>query len=802
MKNNLLLLTTALGLLTFSYAQGDNQAPGFSGFPETEMVFQDRTVADSLALWEERVYLHMDREQAEAGEAIFFKAYLYNGPTQKRFSPSGVLRLELRDSENALVSTQYHPVEKGSGEGILKLPKKLKDGSYKVLAYTRWMKNYGEDQYYRKTIQVGEDPELQDAVENPGEHSLEIYPEGGRLLAGISNRLVLTSQSPSGEYSPVAGSIVDETGQKVAEVQSYAKGYGRAIFQPEAGKSYSFKPAEGSASGLPEVMDEGYALRVNTLSPEKIRIEVQATESLERAPVVLEGKKDGRSYFVHVLEFVDGTAALDISKAALPRGLMTFSLTGMDQVAWAERPVWIDSREQLTIEAQPLNTGRTQEGEMAFRIKVTDAEGNPVQTDLSAAVKTQSPQSHWGIEYYLKPIAIDAELPDERSIRFLEDLRAQSLASENAERELPAKIRYPVERSLELHGTVYDLDNRLLANTKIQMMASSDSDLVIRELETDAAGVLHVKGLDVTGETQFIFRTKGEVQKQRLVKMRPIEEPPKPERAGTEQATTLAAGSEGEVVESKIYRKTQRKKEFVESTTPVPFDTTGVIQLKEVTVDELWKREQEKVPSLYGIKPNPFDVVYQDPEKPLPIERLVQKIPGVQIQWTGGGTLPVVYHNRRGGGQPLWVVDGQVIRFDDPAYSPLTFITPLDILRIEFIIDAGQAAIFGVQAPTGVMIVYTRSGNFLDYVNRKEGGLNFKGYEPAPDFETYMAEREKDRKLKRKELPTLYWNPTLVTDKNGEAIIRFSTPEEVEKVALSIETLTPDGRVGSFQKFF
>ena len=82
----------------------------------------------------------------------------------------------------------------------------------------------------------------------------------------------------------------------------------------------------------------------------------------------------------------------------------------------------------------------------------------------------------------------------------------------NAERELPSEIRYPVERSLELHGTVYDLDNRLLTNTKIQMMAASDSDLVIRELETDAAGVLHVKGIDVTGETRFIFRTKGEGQ--------------------------------------------------------------------------------------------------------------------------------------------------------------------------------------------------------------------------------------------------------------------------------------------------
>ena len=110
------------------------------------------------------------------------------------------------------------------------------------------MKNYGEQQFYRKTIQVGEDPELRALWKTSAIPAWNSIPEGGRLLAGISNRLVLTSQSPNGEYGSVAGSIVDGTGQKVVEVQSYAKGYGLAIFQPEAGKTYTFQPAEGPAT--------------------------------------------------------------------------------------------------------------------------------------------------------------------------------------------------------------------------------------------------------------------------------------------------------------------------------------------------------------------------------------------------------------------------------------------------------------------------------------------------------------------------------------------------------------------------
>jgi hypothetical protein len=108
-------------------------------------------------------------------------------------------------------------------------------------------------------------------------------------------------------------------------------------------------------------------------------------------------------------------------------------------------------------------------------------------------------------------------------------------------------------------------------------------------------------------------------------------------------------------------------------------------------------------------------------------------------------------------------VDGQIINTkstqfdgpmaitaDDPYLSPLTFLNPLDILRIEFLVEAGQTSIFGVQAPAGVLLIYTRNGSELDYVNRKDGGLNFKGFEPAPDFETYIAEREKDRKFRKR----------------------------------------------------
>ncbi len=782
---NILLPLCAFFCFQPGFSQGDasTEVPDFAGIPLE--VVQDQAVQDSLALWEEKVYLHTDRTQVAAGEPIFFKAYVFNAPTRQRLSPSGVLKLELRDSEDALVATQYHPLREGTGQGVVRLPEKIEDGTYRLLAYTRWMQNYGESQYFSTAIQVGEVAGKAEGATSQRQPGITFYPEGGRLLAGVQNRLVVRTSSP--EQMRLQGHIVDEAGRALVPVQEYGSGFGMAIFRPEAGRQYQLQTAQGTKIDLPMVATRGYSLKVNNLETDKLSLEVQPTEAMSGGPVVLKGERDGKTYFIHMLEFdKDPVAILEIPKAGLPAGFMDFSLTGLDETVWTRRPVWIDRPGELKIEIDPISTDFEEGGQAAFRIRVTDADGKPVQTDLSVAVTERGTSNPALLPDYLSPLTLDNIYQKGRPGRFLKDLKTLAEAPGQDSRTLPSEIRYPVQRSLELHGTAYDLNNELLTNTEIQMLATSDSTLVIREVKTDAAGILHLEGVEVIGETQFVFRTKGVEQEQRLVKVLPVKEP-------------AQKGDVKEVAKSKIYQKASKRKAMVETTPTVPFDTTGVIKLREATVQK--QREQRKVvPSLYGIEPNPFDIAYQDLENPMPLDILIRKIPGVQSRPTVDG-VPVAYHNRRGGGGVLWVVDGQIIRTGgDPYLSPLVYLTPLDILRIEFIIDAGQASIFGVQAPTGVMLVYTRSGNFLDYVDRKEGGLLFKGYEPDLDFETWLSEREENRRLRRQTPKTLYWNPAAQTNKNGEAVIRFKSPGSYTGVRLTVETLTREGLAGSNQE--
>ncbi len=92
------------------------------------------------------------------------------------------------------------------------------------------------------------------------------------------------------------------------------------------------------------------------------------------------------------------------------------------------------------------------------------------------------------------------------------------------------------------------------------------------------------------------------------------------------------------------------------------------------------------------------------------------RVSGVQVQQESGNPGAPVAVRIRGVGtvgntQPLFVVDGLPVgRADDPTSSPLRTISPEDIESISVLKDASAAAVYGVQAANGVVLIQTRRG--------------------------------------------------------------------------------------------
>ncbi len=103
---------------------------------------------------QEKVYLQLDKPYYAIGDNIWFKAYITVGGEHKLSAISNVLNVELIDDKDSVKQSIKLPVIDGLTWGDFALPDSLKEGNYRIRAYTNWMRNAGQDYFFDKSFTV------------------------------------------------------------------------------------------------------------------------------------------------------------------------------------------------------------------------------------------------------------------------------------------------------------------------------------------------------------------------------------------------------------------------------------------------------------------------------------------------------------------------------------------------------------------------------------------------------------------------------------------------------------------------
>ncbi len=101
----------------------------------------------------EKVYLQTDKIVYAYGDTIWFKGYAVSGQYHQLSSLSGVLYVELIDGRDSIKKSLKLPLISGLASGDFVLGS-LKEGNYRIRAYTNWMRNAGEDYFFDKNITI------------------------------------------------------------------------------------------------------------------------------------------------------------------------------------------------------------------------------------------------------------------------------------------------------------------------------------------------------------------------------------------------------------------------------------------------------------------------------------------------------------------------------------------------------------------------------------------------------------------------------------------------------------------------
>ena len=325
-------------------------------------------------------------------------------------SPNGVVLRQLKlKVENGRTSGSLPLVDVSTEEaralrGVTALP----SGFYEVRAYTRTMLNFDDAAVFSRVFPVYEAPEKEgnysDPIMRPWDNPYDVqrpkaektktltvsfYPEGGNLVMGTPCRRAFKAIGDNGLGVEVSGTI-DQEEQAPIALTTLHDGMGQFTLTPTKkrhtaeftyeGKKYTFR--------LPEPVDKGYTLMADNLRPGQLRGRLTGyagcPDELLGVMLICRGSV---AYF-DTLSIRGGTAGFAIPKEKLPTGVHQLTLFNAQGRIFAQRQLFINNGiEAGNIAVTTTNTQYEPFAPVTMHVQTTAPDGTPMPTTLSLSVR-------------------------------------------------------------------------------------------------------------------------------------------------------------------------------------------------------------------------------------------------------------------------------------------------------------------------------------------------------------------------------------------------------------------------------
>nr|WP_299167345.1 hypothetical protein [uncultured Allomuricauda sp.] len=112
------------------------------------------TNANLANIPQESVYLHYNESFLFSGEHLLYKFYSLDNVNRKLSSISKMGYVALVDKEGNTVFKHKVRLTGGSGYGNFFVPTSVPTGSYRLLGYSEWMKNFGKEHFFQSDIYI------------------------------------------------------------------------------------------------------------------------------------------------------------------------------------------------------------------------------------------------------------------------------------------------------------------------------------------------------------------------------------------------------------------------------------------------------------------------------------------------------------------------------------------------------------------------------------------------------------------------------------------------------------------------
>ncbi|QIL38276.1 hypothetical protein G7074_02655 [Pedobacter sp. HDW13] len=778
----------------------------FCGFAQQKTV--PAIAKPGIKLFFEKSYLQLDRSYYSTGETVWFSAYLVNGKSTSLTATSNNLYVELVSSKSVVLDSKIIRIDGGLGKGDFELKDSIPSGWYNIRAYTSWMRNFGNDFVFQKRIYVSNNivenasyftrnaEKKNDVTATAGKtKSIAFFPEGGSLVEGITSVVAFKTNDELGNGLKATGSIISSKGDTIATFNSTEAGMGIFALTPQPDEKYRVTgqyDQEKFAATLPVILGKGLSLHVTTDSA-NIKAVISANApiftELKDKTITIMVKHGGDVIYSGAIKLIKPTVLVTFPTKGFARGISAITLLDDQGRPNCERLVFIQGDENINMAITADKTTYKPREKVTLKVKTSNALGQPVKTSLSlAAVDEMIPDDGQNIMAYLllqseikgevKNAAQYFDLSNPSRLKQLDLLLLTQGWRDYLWKKLAdssIKISYMPEPGITIKGSVREkLANKPLANMNITLFGSNFTGDKLFTTKTDQEGNYFLDGLKWFGNQSIKISSKddkgkkgGWLQIDTLIKPLNLASLKMPQ-TGIPNPLNVELGKRMD------YNRTYK---FGDS-----------ITLSEVEIKAAKSRQVnlfEETLTSFGYPEQVFNITAAD-----------YSYKGLEhfLLTKANGAMPVDDTDSIGNEGVAFIIEGKKVRPRIKVNNREELVTErLDYysLTMDQISQVKVQHLIGRSNNEVYLISLVLKDEALRGANLNLLNVNLNGYYNARTFYSpnYANPATQSKDLRT----TIFWNPGVKTNENGEATITFHNSDNKSNVRIKADGITDKG---------
>lgn len=753
--------------------------------------------------FQEKVYVHTDRDMYVSGEIMWFKVYQVGGYSNRPVDFSKITYAEIIDENNNAILQGKIAIEGGTGTGSFQLPAALPTGRYLFRAYTNWMKNSDPDYFFRKSITVVNTllkPE-KSSVMSEKTADVQFFPEGGDLVAGLTSIVGFRAVNPDGKGINVTGAVVGSAGDTVVNFRSFKYGIGSFNFTPQTGQHYKavirLPGGQILEKELPGAKTDGIVISLKETSDPKIELMISGAGNIAPDLYVLAHTRQ-ETKFSEKVRLTSGSARISIDKALFGDGISHITVFNPTGIPVAERLFFKKSVANLAFSIKPTHNeiGKRRKMTVEFDAASSQALSGPINASVAVyATGTTGTNYETDITNYLQLQSDLKGVIEDPGYYFSKNDAETNTALDNLMlthgwrrfvwNEIisgrSAKFTYVPELEGQVFsGKVIDTRSNQPARNVISYLSVPGKKFQLYPARSNESGEVNYYTKSIYGPAEIVLQTNTMIDSTYRVDLN------NPYFAGA-GPTELPRSGVSEDLREQILTQS------VSAQVQNAFLSTKIRTFYKAFPDSaaFYDKPDKRYLLDNFVRFNTMEEVLREYVAEVPVVRR-------RDEFTLLASVKPHYNMSYKNVDPLLVFDGV------PVFDTGTKMVRYDPKKIRTIDAVTQKYFLGPASFNSIIDFRSYKNNLPDFaLDKRATVLDYDGlqlqrefYAPVYDTDARLADRMPDFRT------LLFWEPNLKIDQSGKASVGFYTSDQTGNYRVVIQGINNEGMSGSGSAWF